>query len=99
MKENPFLSSETGYIILPSEKSHRDIFIICVICKNIIRRFFKLNRYIIWKDTEGEGKVSLDCCNDFWVWTFISCSSLSTALCLTAIRNISSRIPNDLDIT
>lgn len=67
MKENPFRSSETGYIILSSEKSYRDIFIICVIYKTTLRRFFKLNRYIVQEDTEDEGKVSLDCSNDIWV--------------------------------
>lgn len=60
MKENPFLSSETGYNILSSDKSHRDVFLICVTYKNALREVFRLSRYIVWKDSEGEGKVSHD---------------------------------------
>lgn len=79
MKENPLLSSETGYIILSSEKAPRAIFIICITYNNTLRRFFKLKMYIVWKDTKGEGKVSLNCSRSFLFQNYyISCSSLST---------------------
>lgn len=42
MKENPFVSSETGYVFLLSEKSPRGTLTIRITYSNAWRRFFTL---------------------------------------------------------
>lgn len=98
VKENPFLSSETGYIILSSEKSPRGIFIIRVTYYTL-RRLFKLKTHSLERHrTWRKGLIRL--------LQKLSVLELLHRLfflkyrifCLMALTNFSSQIPNNLEI-